>query len=320
MFPWLMIGIQILAAAAALHMLRWHVYPVLGTVRHGELIVDVWLPLAIVIPLMFLIGGIDGKFSEAGWPAVAGPVFCGAGALAIAAIIGRGGIGVFGEELVDGDAIGWRLAPRLTVAALIAGLVLLLLAAAHVMSMWVGHCAFAIAAVLLWINTPESGGDASSGGALQMKSGFGMLVVMVCAFAQGFAGRLVGEADRWLVVVTMLAYAAGALMLAARLTTAGLCARLGAWSAIFGVLFALGVASLIALVPRVLATVADVELPPHSMQIAAGFGAFAPEATILLVLVPAAAGLFRLPRILQRVVGVLLLAAVAARLAWWVAG
>lgn len=317
MIPWLMPAIQIGFAALALHLLARRVYPAFGQVRQGELVVDVWLPLALVIPLLFTIGGVDGSVREVGWPSLGGPVMCGMIGLALAATIGRGGIGVFGEEFVEGESIGWRLAPRLTVAALIAGLVLLLLGAAHVMSMWVGQCAFAIAAVLLWINTPEVGRDGSPQGVHQMRAGFGMLVVLLCAFAQGIAGRLAGEEERWLVVLLMLSYAAIALGLAARQTSAGLCVRIGIWCASFGVLFALGVIALLAMLPRILATAVGIELPPHSMDIAAGFGAFALEATVLMVLAPVAVGVMRLPWFVRAVIGAILLLFVVWRVTWW---
>lgn len=317
MIPWLMLGIQIGFAAIALHLLSRQVYPALGQVRHGELIVDVWLPLALVIPLLFMVAGVDGSIRQVGWPVLGGPVMCGVIGLALAAMIGRRGIGVFGEEFVDGEAIGWRLAPRLTVAGLIAGLVLLLLGGAHVMSMWVGQCAFAVAAVLLWINTPEVSRGASAQSSTQARAGFAMVVVLLCAFAQGGTGRLAGEEYRWLVVLLMLSFAAIALGSAARQASAGLSARIGIWSASFGVLFALGVMALLAMLPRLLATMARVELPPHSTDIASGFGALAMEATLLLVLAPLAAGVLRLPRVVQAVIGAVLLLFAAGRFMWW---
>lgn len=320
MSPWLMLGIQIGFAAIALHMLARHVYPALGHVKQGELVVDVWLPLALVIPLLLLIGGVDGSVRDFGWPALGGPVMCGVIGLSLAALIGRGGIGVLGEEFAEGETIGWRLAPRMTIAALIAGLVLLLLGATHVMTMWVGQCTFAIAAVMLWINTPEVGRESPVQNPLHARAGFAMVAVVSFAFGQGIAGRLVGEPERWLVVIMMLSYAAMALGLAARQTSAGLCVRLGVWSASFGVLFSLGAIALLAMLPRILATVAAVELPPHSMDIASGFGAFALEATLLMVITPVAVGVLRLPRSVQVVIGVMLLLFVAWRVVWWMMG
>jgi hypothetical protein len=315
--PLLMVALQIGFAALALHMLARHVYPALGHVRQGELVADVWLPVSLVIPLLFLIGGVDGSVREAGWPALGGPVAVAVIGLALAAMIGRGGIGVFGEEFADGESIGWRLAPRLTVAALIAGIILLLLAAAHVMTMWVGQCAFAIAAVMLWINTPEIGRGEPAQNSMQVRAGFAMVVVLMCSFAQGIAGRFAGDDALLLVVALMILHATVALGLAARQTSAGLCVRLGVWSASFGVLFALGLIALLAMVPRILATMFAQELPPHSMQIAAGFGAYAMEATVLMVLTPLAVGVMRLPRGVQVIIGAALLLLVVGRLGWW---
>jgi hypothetical protein len=316
MFPWIMLASQVMLAAVALHVLARRVYPALGQVRQGELVVDVWLPVALIIPLLFMVDGVDGSVRTAGWPSLGGPVLCGLIALAIAAMIGRGGIGVFGEEFAEGESIGWRLAPRITLVGLLGGLVLLLLGAAHIMSIWVGQAAFALAAIVLWINTPDSDHAADRLPApAQVHAGFGMLIVLFCAFGQGVAGRMASVDGRPIAVAIMLSYAAIALAFAARQTSAGMCVRIGVWAASLGVLFALGVISILAMIPRVVVTFMGVELPPHSMLIAAGFGSFALEATLLMVLAPLAAGVLRLPGVLRVVIGIVILLFVLSRAA-----
>jgi len=132
-------------------------------------------------------------------------------------------------------------------------------------------------------------------------------------------------------VLAVLGYVTVALALAARQTSAGLCIRLGVWSASLGTLFALGVMAMLAMLPHIVDTFGgifallmgidiDAPLEPMGFNISMGFGIFALEATVLMILAPVAVGVLRLPRTLQVAIGLLLMILALGRVAWWAAG
>lgn len=301
--------VQAVLAVVALHLLNRRVFPQLRFARHPELVADVWVPLAMVLPMVFLAGHVDSTVRGIGWVPIGGPICAGILAMGAAMVASRGR----GHIAPPGWAalVCWAAA----------GLVLLMLGAAHDLTIWTGQCAFALAAVLLWMNTPVVGH--SSGGAVTEHSasagGWWLALVLLCAIGQGVAGLLI--TGRWSAVsaAMMVAYAGAAGAGAAVLAAPGWAMRIGGWSAAVGMLLGIGLISLLELMPQALAVVL---LPQAGVraQVAHGFGAYALEAVLLLLLPAAAVAAIRLPRRSAELIGAGIVVIGAAVATWRVSG
>ncbi|MHC5023071.1 MAG: hypothetical protein ACYTGG_04060 [Planctomycetota bacterium] len=278
MLSWVMVGVQSALALVALHGLWRHVLPVTATLRQPGIVLDVWGPLALVMPLLFTGSLVDGAVSGPGWTAVGGPVVAAAlgGGVAACLTTGAG---------VPGSAAGLV---RCGLACAGAGVLLVLLGAAHELTTSVGQAAFAAAAVLLWINTPAVDAVAARTAptAEQARAGGWMVVVVGCSIGQGVTSLWVDPG--WTPVSTglMVGYAAAAIALAGWRGGPSAWRRLAGWSAALGVLLSLGIVSLIQLLPRVRDAIASggLESADALRRIAYGFGHLAPEAVLLIVL------------------------------------
>jgi hypothetical protein len=259
---------------------------------------------------LFLTGRVEASVGAAGWPMLGGPVMLGVIAVAAALLVGEGG-----KKLEP----GWRAIACWAGV----GLVLFLLGAAHELTVWVGQACFALAAVMLWINTPsaEPSRATSSVRPAVRRAGWAMFATLVFAAAQGFVlSRLVADATA-IGVVIALAYAGVGLATSAALAGRAWAIRVGGWSASVGVLLSIGLLSLLHLLPQTRLMLVDPLRPPAgasgpaSPQVAYGFGHFAPEAVVLVVLPLVIPVLGRLSATSRRIVGGVLLVVAAAVMA-----
>jgi hypothetical protein len=269
--------------------------------RHPALVTDVWAPLAIVAPMLFATGWVETSVRGAGWLALGGPVA--AGWIALAAV------------LVVHPASTLAAPPlrRVLMAVAGAGLVLLLLGAAGVLTIWVGQCAFAIAAVLLWVSTPPPDEGDDEDDHAPARTAIAMLVALAAALGQGVIAWRLDPILRPVSAGLAMGYAAIALC-AASAAGPSAALRTGLWSAVLGILLALGTLAFAQVVPAAI-QVARGGRAPVSTEVAEGFAALAPEAVGLLVLAAAPWLAPRLARGLRRPAGALLLVAVAAHVA-----
>lgn len=274
MMAWVIVLVQAALAVAAIVCCGRLVLPAMNRLRHPALVLNVWLPVALILPLMFLAVGVEGSVRGVGWFPVGAPTAIGLAGFCVAMLL-RG----------DGAQGETRPTVQLTLAVVLAGVILLLLGAAHVMTIWVGQFTFAIGAVLLWINTPDE--DAALRHAppsvIQMRAGWGMLIVLGCAAGQGVAAILLWREHAAWSGGIMLVTAFAMLTSAARLIGSADTVRIALWAAALGVFFGLGMLSLIHLPRRMLLAIIG-ELEPRQGAIAYGFGAYAFEATAMLVL------------------------------------
>ncbi|MDY7110239.1 MAG: hypothetical protein SYC29_16540 [Planctomycetota bacterium] len=299
--------VQAALAVVALHLLNRRVFPHMRVARQPELVADVWAPLAMVLPLLFLAGRVEATVRGVGWAPIGGPICVGALALGAALITGRG------EAQAD----------RPGGAALLcwagAGLVLLMLGAAHDLSIWTGQCIFALAAVLLWLNTPALAHPGSGGAAHRPLGGeLSMAFVLLCAIGQGMTGLVIGDRGLPISAAMMVAYAGAVGAGAAVIAGPGWAMRIGGWAAAIGMLLGIGLISLLRLLPQAIA----VTLYPHAAvrpEVAHSFGAYALEAILLLLAPAAAAGALRLPRPPVAWLGAAILLAGALVATWRVA-
>jgi hypothetical protein len=302
MFGWTVIlVVQAVCAIVGVETLRRCVYPALRGIDAGapSVVLDVWVPLVIVGPLLFVIGRLDANVVGAGWTPVGGPV-----------CVGLVGLGM---ALRTGDAPragAWALG-----AAAGAGLLLLLLGAAHDLSIWTGQVTFALAAVVLWMNTPVPG---HATGAETPRVAAGVLIALVCAVGQGVCAVLVPERAAG-ASIGLLFLAGGAAAFAARGAGGAAAARIAIWTAGLGPLLAIGFISLVRLAPMSARIVMgeEVEVTP---LIAHGFGAYAFEAVMLMVMPAVVVVAGRLDGTGRRRLGLLLALAAVAVAAWRVAG
>jgi hypothetical protein len=264
----------------------------------------------MILPLLFLSGRVEASVGAVGWPMIGGPVMLGVVAMAAALLVTRGG------ERLDP---GWRAVACWTGV----GLVLFLLGAAHELTVWVGQACFALAAVMLWVNTPTA--ESSRSGApvapAVRRAGWAMFASLVVAAVQGFVlSRLQAEPNP-IGVVIALAYASIGLAASAAIAGPAWAIRIGGWSASVGVLLSIGLLSLLHLLPQSLLMFVDPwrlsggSAGPVGAEVAYGFGHYAPEAVVLLVLPLLIPVLGRLSATSKRIGGGVLLVIAAAVIA-----
>ncbi|HRP63883.1 MAG TPA: hypothetical protein PK400_11355 [Phycisphaerales bacterium] len=298
MLVWSLLVVQALIAMLGLRWWRQAALPNLPATRHPELILDVWGPIALILPLLFAVRWVGNTVEGTGWLPIGAPILCGAAAAAFALI--------FGDRRADADRFDdeSHLPLQLIAASVVAGLALLLLGAAHTMTVWIGQCAFALAAIILWINTPDLDHAQSRATPTdpQHIASMGMLLFLMCSIGQGVVAWSLPPDMRVWSAILLVASPIAALALTAWHAGQVACIRLGIWAATLGVLFALGLLALSHMMPRVLRMFAA-EIDPAPSVVARGFGAYALEATLLLVLAVAIMAALRLPRGAQVALG-----------------
>ena len=310
---WHWLAIEAALAVIALRVMARRVLPALrASPQAGDaaLLIDVWLPLTMALPMIILAGWV-GLNGHHGWTAaIGGPPLLGLIALALACMVGT----VSGlQRTVSAAAVLIWCA---------AGAVLLLLGAAHQLTIFAGQCAFAIAAVLLWQNTPMEDASSTNGGTDSREPqhdhlAAAMLGNVLLAAGIGACCVMLAEDPLHAALSQSIAivFAACALAAAARRLSFDDMLRVGGWTATYGLLFALGIMSLTKLSPIVAASLRDSDLPPLP-PVARGMGMYAPEAMALLALGGLAFGARAIPSRSRRILGMMLLTLLAAWLAW----
>ncbi|MCZ6834385.1 MAG: hypothetical protein O7G85_01290 [Planctomycetota bacterium] len=297
--------IQALLAIIGIRLMLLGVYPRLERIRHPQLVTDIWGPIAIVTPMLVMAGRIDGDVVGIGWIAIGGPLLCAMLALGIGLLARRAG----SPEMMRMPE------SRVLAIWIIGGVIYLLLSVAHELTVWTGQALFAVGAVLLWINTPIVGSVVSSNDRDERKAGSSLMLCMLCALGQGIAGYLAGSEWAGISGAMMVVYATILLAGAAVMQGPDLAFRLGGWAATFGMMFGLGITSLLFMMPSVLGALAGGEATTTT-RVAHGFGAYIYEAMGLLILGPVILALPWVSRSTQRRFGVGVLFIAASLAAW----
>jgi hypothetical protein len=314
MQSWHWLAIEVAMAAIGLRVIARRVLPALRDSGDAALLIDVWLPLTLALPMIILAGWI-GLHGHQGWTAaVGGPPLLGVIALALAWLAGAG------SSLTNHVSI----ASALTWCA--TGAVLLLLGAVHELTIFAGQCAFAIAAVLLWLNTPgekDDGGPTNATATTpgQERLAAGTLAAVILAAGIGACCVMVADSPLHasLSQAVSIVFAACALAAGVRCLTMDEMLRVGGWTATYGILFGLGIMSLTRLSPIVTATIVNHDLPPLP-PVARGMGTYAPEATAMLALGVLSFTSRMVMSDVRRLAGWIVLILVAALLAWRLTG
>lgn len=304
MLSWVMLFVQAALAVVGLQLLRHSARAATGVGGDSNLTINVFAPLALVGPMVLLVGRIDGSVHGLGWIPIGGPVACGMFALACALIVGNR----FDQRIA-------ALRPLLLATWVSTGVVMLLVAATHELTLSVGQCAFTLAAVILWLNTPQG---VPAGAGAPKASGYGTLwpaLALACSLGQGVAALMIDPSLAGYSGALMMTYAAmGAAIFACVCgTTAAL--SVGGWATVYGVLFAMGIMSLRQLIPMAVRTAAG-DNTAALKHVAYGFGAYAPEAALMLALAAAAMSTGWMGRRPQRIGGVTLLVVAVVWCAW----
>jgi hypothetical protein len=302
-----LISIQAVLAIIGLRLFAGGVLPRLHRLRHPQLAIDIWGPLAIIAPMLFMADHVRGELSGAAWIAVGGPMLCAALALGIS------GLASHGPEPLRMDA-GSAISGgggRGMIIWMVAGVIYLLIAVAHNLTVWTGQAMFALGAVLLWLNTPDGHPHEPARQDDELRAGAAMTLALCCAIGQGAAAHFAGPDWAAISGALMIGHAAIILAAAARIAGADIALRLGGWAATYGLAFGLGLASLLFMMPTVIGAIVGAEVTPTA-RIAFGFGNYAFESMGLLLLGPAALLMARLPVAMRRLVGSLALLVAAA--------
>jgi len=298
-------AVVIACGALAVRTFARSIAPMLAVMRSPGMIVDALAPLGLMVPMLGACWRMNWDVRGAGWLPIGGPIVCGLLAMGCAAVA---------SARVPGS-ISRLAAPFIAVMSwTCAGALLLLLGAAHDMTIWLGQCTFVAGATLLWINSPAM--PSGTANESDVRASGGATVILLCGIVQAVATAMLPAV--WLRIAggIMLAQATVALALVALLASPELALRLGGWAATYGLLLGLGAISLRHLLPRAVAALQGDRGPPPS-RVAFGFGHYVIEATILLVLGALALAIDRVsaPR-LRLIIGMLLIAA-GALLAGW---
>ncbi len=294
---------QAACALLGLGVLGLRVLPALaaGGNPGGSVLPDVWVPLAIVGPMLVLTGAIGDSVEGIGWIPIAAPV-----------CVGLVGVGA---------ALAWSagarpLEPpaRMLATAAGAGVVFLLLGAVDELAIWTGQCVFALAIVVLWINTPYRGAVSGAPGGRGAPGAWSVLALLLAA-GQGVCCLLAGDGAGPAGGAILVAYAGAATVLAAHRAGPDPAVRIAVWSAALGTLLGIGTLSFMHLAPRSFA-IAIGQGTDVTMYVAHGFGAYAVEGLFLTLLPAVALGGRRLRGGPRRALGLTVVAAAAALALW----
>lgn len=290
----LLIGLAICVLGSARLWMR-HVLPTAARMREPEVFIDVWLPISLALPFAALALATPNSVAGVGWAPVAAPI---ALALFIAPAMMLARPHQAENPALDERTERGRLIWSRNVAVG-AGVVLLLLAASHTLTVWVGQCLFAIVATLMWLNVPhvqrgrgrvaggagESSGESNAGAheADNAPNGSTLGLLALGALA-GVLVAMLAPGWRWIGLACLCLLPAVVLAAAARRLPRGRALRLALWLGAFGPLLGIGVLSAARLVPQSLAMMFSPLSTPADGRIATGFGAYVPEAVLLVLL------------------------------------
>lgn len=291
------IAIQVLCAAAAGALL---VARLLRSVRSSgdvSFVSDVGLALLVTVPLVASAAQVRGELATSGWFAFGGPIIVGAVAVAIAAM---GGLATYRPP--GGALMRW------TCAAVATGLVLVLLAALNELPPLVGQSGLVIAAVLMWINTPD---DRTEAGKHAQPLAVYWAAVGLLVLLQAVAVYLAGTDAAAISGVVSLAWALAALAMIGWICGAVAVLRAGGWSAVYGPLLSMSLIS----VPVVASALNEAVKTGYAVpitRVATGTAGIALEAVALIALPIVVLTLVRAGREMGRLAGVAILVGVAA--------
>ena len=264
--------VQATLAVVGLELLRKAFRSTLKDDTPKSITLDVILPIAIVLPLALQATRVEASVSGIGWISIGGPVVCGLIAVGCSFIVGK--------SIKDQNG---PLSAFSIMMWLASGAVLLLLAATNELTIPVGQCVFAIAAIVLWLNTPTDKLLNQSSDSDQEMSSDSFSWVLGLAVAQSVVALLIDKDLARISSTIMMVYAFMAMAIIASLCGPLSVLRVGGWVACYGVFFAIGFMTLMQLVPmaRVVFDSGDGEKYIH---VAKDFGIFAPEAVMLIAL------------------------------------
>jgi len=311
--PIIWIIVQAAAALGGVALWLTVIAPAVAQLRERRLVLSVWGPIVLILPMLFLVAGAEGSVRGVARLAISGPVLIGMVATVLALLSGSMPSSEADDRARAFRGFGW-FAMTVWIGT---GVVLLLLTAANELNVMVGQCVFAAAAVVLWMNTPsmadmqQARGSASSAG--EGRAAGGLFLAMALAIAQGVALLLAG--------LDAVPVTAGIAFGSALIVIIGLAMRgsaidalsLGGWSATFGVLLAIGALSLLHMLPTVTETFAGDSNPALTVaarplaQVARGFAALAPEATAMIAAGLVGAFAVRLPARARRPIALALM-------------
>ncbi len=308
MVDWLLLAIHAVAAALLVRTVIRSVAPALASpaMSHGSargLMTDLWLPIALIGPLIALAARPVTDVPQWSGRTVAPAV--GFALLAVGAVA----LGVSRRLSLRG-----ALFPLLMLA--LVGAVTLLLASANRLSIGVGQTLFASAVVLLWVNTPRvppHGSEPHVPG--------GLLVILILSAAQAALTALM-RTDEPLRLATGVVVLQGAM-------TLGILARhsplatlsIGAWAAVYGAMLCVGMVSVARLVRATWFSAGgsdgdDRILQAASFGVATGFAHLAIEGSLLILAALGVAGATHLRGAPRIVLGLAALVTGGALIGW----
>lgn len=309
MIPILSIVVQAALAIIGARLMLFRVLPHLSRIRHPSLVTDIWGPITLALPMLIMIGRLDGDVRGIGWVPIGGPMWCALIAL---------GLALFAGGPRD-EASQASPNPRTLMIWVSMALIYLLLSGAHILTVWTGQAMFAMGAVMMWLNTPDTSENPHSTDKVESHAGSGMTFALLCAIGQGIAAYIAGIEWAGISGALMLAHVTIVLAGAARIAGMQATVRLGGWTATYGLLFSLGLASLLFMLPTILGVFSSGD-STISVHVARGFGLFSFEAVGLLILGPAALLFTHLADGRRRLLGGAVLLAAACLAAWRLSG
>ena len=269
-----LILLQTALVVVSLRLMIGSVLPSLRRMRSQEIVLDIWAPISLALPMLVMVGRMQEDAQGVGWVPIGGPLVCGA--------FGLGMMLLFGQS--DQGNSGLTLKPM--AIWMTTGLVMLLLGVAHELWVWTGQVMFALGAVLMWVNATHSPELPTRANEDEMNAGKAMLWVLLCSLGQGLAAVFCDQEWWPLSGAMMIAYALMVLAATARICGPQSTIRLGGWTATYGVMFGLGLSSLLFMLPTVFGVLTG-QAPNISDRVAHGFGPYALEGSLLLILGPA---------------------------------
>ena len=307
-FSWIMLVVQAGLAVVGLHALRSGAQAAVRSGGARPLLINVVVPLALVVPMVLLAVRVNNSVHGLGWIPIGGPISCAMFAVACAMIVG-----------IRFEPRGLAPKPRLLAMWICTGVVLLLVTAAHELAVMVGQVAFAAAAVLLWFNTPDETPAEINRAQKPSRGHYGLEIAAFCSLGQAILALMIDPSVIKISGALMVTYAAMGSAIIACILGPGAAVAAGGWGAIYGVLFGLGLMSLREIVPLAIRTILGGD-PTAFRHVAFGFGAYAPEAALMLAVAAVGASMGRIQPYVQRIAGICLAHAAAIWCAWRLSG
>ena len=146
-----------------------------------------------------------------------------------------------------------------------------------------------------------------------------MEIAALCSLGQAILALMIDPSVIKISGALMVTYAAMGGAIIACILGPGAAVAVGGWGAIYGVLFGLGLMSLREIVPLAIRTILGGDSTAFR-HVAFGFGAYAPEAALMLAVAAVGASMGRIQPYVQRIIGICLAIATAMLCAWRLSG